>query len=205
MADDQGRPAGLMAGAEAAAGFGVEVFVEEDEVPPVRVVAKALADTQAGAGARAVRPEEAGEAGGNVAGDFAKREPGSGAGGTFHLEAVAVEVVVAFQGLDEEVVHRKPDRPPPVGVAAEKARGGFPRLVVHAMFLTAGGEDEGMGSVMLGERTNAEGGEKLLFIEQVAQHAGQPFARRDGQQAAGAVSHAVLVAVGCGGRGSGGI
>ena len=37
VACDERGPAGLMAGAEAAAVFAVEIFVEQDEIPPVRV------------------------------------------------------------------------------------------------------------------------------------------------------------------------
>ena len=39
---DEGRPAGLVAGADAGAGVAVEEFVEEDIVAPVRVVLKII-------------------------------------------------------------------------------------------------------------------------------------------------------------------
>lgn len=47
--DDEGGPAGLVGGAEAFAGFGVEVFVEEEEVLPVGDVGVAGCVAEAGA------------------------------------------------------------------------------------------------------------------------------------------------------------
>src|SRR5260370_29890444 len=38
----QGSPAGLMAGTEPAAGISVEIFVEQDEIAPVRIVLELL-------------------------------------------------------------------------------------------------------------------------------------------------------------------
>ena len=53
----QRRPAGLVAGADAAAGVAVEVFVEQHQVAPVRIVGVAAVVAVAGPAAR-LRPAE---------------------------------------------------------------------------------------------------------------------------------------------------
>ena len=107
----------------------------------------------------------------------------AGAGGALDLQAVAVEVMVALQRLDQQVVDRKPDRAAPVGVAAEEAGGGLAGLVVHPMLLAVETEDVRPVLVDAGQGADAVGREELVLVEQVAQHALQPLARRDGQQA----------------------
>ena len=62
-AGDQRRPAGLVAGAEAAAVVAVEVFVEQDQVAPVRVVGVAAVVAVAGPPAARVGQEEPRSAG----------------------------------------------------------------------------------------------------------------------------------------------
>ena len=52
------------------------------------------------------------------------------AGRVLDLEVVAEEPAVALEGADQEVVQREPDRPAPVGVAAEHRRRRLGRLVV---------------------------------------------------------------------------
>src|ERR1700678_511164 len=50
---------------------------------------------------------------------FRQCQPCTGLGGTFHLEAVAIEEMVFLQGLNDEIVHWKPNRSPPIGIASE--------------------------------------------------------------------------------------
>ena len=63
--------------------------------------------------------------------------------GTLHAHFVTVEVVISFQCFDDEIVHRKPDRPAPIGIAAKQAGSGLARRVIHTMFLTIGLQHEG--------------------------------------------------------------
>ena len=51
------------------------------------------------------------------------------------------------------------------------------------MLVAADAEDVGLLAMDARERADAVGREKFVFIEHVAQHALQPLARRDGQQA----------------------
>ena len=71
-ADDEGGPAGLVGGAEAFAGFGVEVLVEEEEVLPVRFLRVAGGFAKARALAVFAGEEEGDETVAEVDGDFAQ-------------------------------------------------------------------------------------------------------------------------------------
>ena len=108
---DQGGPAGLMAGPEPLAGVAVEVLVEQDQIAPVRVLGEARVRPVA-------RPPALVRQGRKIR---ARREASSlrdlleihqpaGAGRALDPQGVAVEVVVALQGLDQQVVQREPDR-----------------------------------------------------------------------------------------------
>ncbi len=92
-----------MAGAQAPAGFAVEVFVEQDQVAPVRVLGIAAVVAMTGAASVRVAQEEAGEPASQVVGDLLEVEASPGAGRAFHLEAVTVVVMVALQRFDEQV------------------------------------------------------------------------------------------------------
>src|SRR6185312_8678392 len=122
-------PAGLMTGADPAALVAVEVLIEQEEVPPVRIVLERL-------GVAVDRPapvtpaqEEARESPRELGRDLPEIEETAGAGRALDLQVVAVEVVESLQRLDEQVVDRKPDRSAPVRVTAEQPRARFPRLV----------------------------------------------------------------------------
>ncbi len=119
-AHDEGGPAGLVGGAESAAGFGVEEFVEQDEIAPVGIVGPARVFPVTGAVALGGAEEQPGEARFDFARDLLEVHQPAGAGGAFDLEAVAVEMVVAFERRDEVVVRREPDRAALVGIAAEE-------------------------------------------------------------------------------------
>src|SRR5688500_7468407 len=89
----QARPAGLMAGADAAAGVGVEILVERHPGAPVRIVIQPWVTAEHGAPALTVLEEEAAEPRGDVVGDLGQRPHASRAGGALHREPVA-EIVV---------------------------------------------------------------------------------------------------------------
>ena len=67
-----------------------------------------------------VGQEERRPAGAELVGDLVQVHHAARAGRALDLQLVAVEVVVALERLDQQVVDRKPDRPAPVGVAAEQ-------------------------------------------------------------------------------------
>src|SRR6266545_6064671 len=116
--DDAG-PSRLMVGSDSRAVVTVEVLVEEDEVPPVRVLLELLDASVDRAPPVGVPQEDAGVATGQLGGDIPQGHELPGARGALDLETVAVEMVEPLDRLDQQEVHRYPDRPAPVGVAAE--------------------------------------------------------------------------------------
>ena len=120
----QGRPAGLMAGAQAPAGFAVKVFVEQNKVAPMRVSREAgiVAVTRTSSGLRRAGKCAASRRASSCATSWRFMSCPEPVGhSTFRL--VAVKMVIAFQRLDQQVIDRKPDRPAPVRVAAEEPGG----------------------------------------------------------------------------------
>src|SRR5262245_7358533 len=99
-ARDECRPARLMARADAPTVLAVEVLVEEHEVLEVRV--GGIAPVRPVARTATVRPrqEDAREPRSELGGDLFEVQVPSGADGTFHLERVAVVVVVALERFD---------------------------------------------------------------------------------------------------------
>src|SRR4029077_5924792 len=128
--DGQSGPTGLMARAESLAGFAVKIFVKEHKVAPIWVVDEARVAAVARAASAGVGEKDAGEARAKFQGDLTKVHHVPRSGGTFDLEAVSIEMVVAFEGLEDEEVYREPDRPTPVRVAAEQTSRGFAGVIV---------------------------------------------------------------------------
>ena len=139
--DGQSGPTGLMARAESLAGFAVKIFVKEHKVAPVRIVDETRVAAVARAAPAGVGEKDAGEARTKFEGDLTEVHHAPRSGWAFDLEAVSIEVVVAFKGLKDEEVYREPDGPTPVRVAAEEAGSGFARVIVDAMLDSTNVED----------------------------------------------------------------
>src|SRR5271169_976789 len=111
---DQSSPASLVTRADACAIVGMEIFVEEEQIFPVRI---ALEDFGA-AGDRPPAVFATNENMNQAAGDFGSHFPevrfAPRARGTFDFEVLAIIMVILLQGFDEEIVQRKPDRAAPV-------------------------------------------------------------------------------------------
>src|SRR5207244_2906063 len=82
-------------------------------------------------------------------------EQPAGAGRALDLQVVAEEVVELLERLDQQVVDREPDRPPPVRVAAEEARRRLGRLVVHAVLGALDLQHVGMLAMVARQRADA--------------------------------------------------
>src|SRR5207244_13175639 len=102
------RPAGLVAGPDPGAVVTVEVFVEEDQVAPVRIALEALGPAIHGAAPVLVTEEDAGEAPRNLRGHRPQIEHRARAGRKRDLERVAVAVVELLARLDQQIVHGTP-------------------------------------------------------------------------------------------------
>jgi hypothetical protein len=92
---------------------------------------------------RFIGQEQVREPAGQFQGHLSEGLSVSGAGGELHRQGRAVIVVVALQGLDEQVVDGKPDRPAPVGVAAEQTAARHARPILDPVFLAPHPDGEG--------------------------------------------------------------
>ena len=91
-------------------------------------------------------------------------------------------MVISLQRFDQKIVGGKPDRPAPIGVAAEEPGVRFARRIFGAMHLAAGAKLVRMCRVKLRHGTNPVRGEKFVFIEDAAQHAFETDARGNRDQ-----------------------
>src|SRR3954464_11824429 len=110
-------PPGLVAGADAGAVVAMDVFVEQDEIAPVRILLKLC-------GAAVYRPaailapqEDPRKPLAEIFGHFVQRFLLTRPGGTLHTERIAVIKVGLQQSADDQDVDRHPDWAPPVGIA----------------------------------------------------------------------------------------
>src|SRR5258708_4897034 len=117
----QRRPPRLMTGAEAAAGFTVKIFVEENQIAPVWIGREPFIRSVTRAPAFFIREENAGESQVKFLSDLLQVHQPPGARGAFHPQMVAVEMMVSFERLDEQVIERKPNWTAPIRVPAEDA------------------------------------------------------------------------------------
>ena len=90
--------------------------------------------------------------------------------------------MVALQGGDDEVVDRHPDGAAPVGVAAVEPRRALARRVADLVRLALHHHAGRMIRVVLGQRTDAKGGQELGLVQHAREHAGQALAPHQGKQ-----------------------
>src|SRR5262249_49071634 len=107
---------------KAAAVIAMEVLVKEHEISPVRVGSVALLVTMDWTAARFIPQEQAAQAFRKFAGHVIEVHQVAGTGGELDLEVVPEVIIELLQGLDEEIVHGKPDRPSPVRVPTKQNR-----------------------------------------------------------------------------------
>jgi hypothetical protein len=97
-------------------------------------------------------------------------------------EGVAVEVVEAFEGFDEEVVDGEPDGAAPVGVSAEEGALGFAGFVVDLVGVAGDVELVGLIFEGFGDGADAPRGEEFVFVEDALEDALEAFAGDDGEE-----------------------
>src|SRR5262245_50366194 len=110
-----------MARPEPAAGLGVEVLVEQHEVTPRGIFGVAAIVAVTRTLTARVGKKDARQARADLARHLVERAHDARADRAFDAEALAVEMMVALEGLEQEIVQRKPHRAAPIGVAAEHA------------------------------------------------------------------------------------
>ena len=116
--DDQGGPAGLMAGAQARAVVAVEILEERDIVAPVRISLEEGAVAQNRPAIALVAGENRDQTPGELGGDLGQRRPLRSTARQSSGQARAVVAMILPERLDHQIVDRKPDRAAPVGITA---------------------------------------------------------------------------------------
>ncbi len=81
-----------------------------------------------------------------------------------------------LQRFDHQKIGRKPDRPAPIGIPAERAALRFSRLIIHPVFAAVDREDVRVRRVKLRQCANAVRRQKFLFIDHIPQDADQLLA-----------------------------
>jgi hypothetical protein len=130
-----------MTRAQAAAGFAVEIFVEQDQVSPVRIASVFVDLAVTRSRAVFVRQKDAGQSPGKLLRHFFERGHVSRASRALDLERFPVEEVITLERLDNEEVDREPDRATPVRVAAEEITVSLARDIIDTVFFVARAED----------------------------------------------------------------
>ena len=98
----------------------MEVFVEQNQITPVRVGAVFFSFSVTRALAIFNRQEDAREPARKLLRNFVEREHFSRTYRTLYFQLIAVEMVVALECFPDEVIDRELDRAGPVGVATEE-------------------------------------------------------------------------------------
>ncbi|HYX59139.1 MAG TPA: hypothetical protein VE888_09030, partial [Streptosporangiaceae bacterium] len=175
-------PAGLVGGTQPGSVVAVEVLVEQDQVTPVRVVLKEPGSAVDGALPVTVPQEGADQAAGQLLGHLEQRHHRPGAGRAFDPQVVAVVPVVLQQGPDQQQVDREPDRPAPVGVAAEHAGGRLGRLVLDRVLAPGHVDRIGMLEVPARDGADAVRPQEPPLVQHPGQDAPQLVLVHQGQQ-----------------------
>src|SRR5262249_31408884 len=132
----------------------MEVFVEEDELLPVRIILEHWIPPMCRTGALCVPRKQGRQAIGEVGCDLTKIHHVPRTARAFHFHSVAVVVMIPLHGLDDEEVHREPDWTAPIGVAAKQIDGRLPRLVVDGMLAPSNLQPKRMIAMRLRDTAN---------------------------------------------------
>ena len=103
-----------MRSADALSCLGMEVFVKQEQIPPVRHVGVAFGRAKTGSVALLVGKKERDEAVAKVNCNVAKIREGAGAARILDGERFTVKIEVALERFNDQEVDWKPDRSPPV-------------------------------------------------------------------------------------------
>jgi len=138
-------------GADAGAVVAVEIFVEQQIVPPIRIALEFFGTAEHRPTPGFVAQKDPGQPIGDLAGDLEQVHRLARAGRTFDPEVVAVIEVVLHQSANQQHIDRHPYRSAPVRVAAEHAGVRLRRQIIHPVFLPADIKNIGMICVIPGQ------------------------------------------------------
>src|SRR5712664_3154761 len=125
-----------MAGADSGPVVAMKIFVEQDEVAPMRIALKEIDAACNRPAAVRITQKDVCEPPGNFGRYLPEIRFVAGMRWTFHFEIFAVVVMKLLQRFHQEIINRKPDRSAPVRISAEKARRGLRRLVFEPAHLS---------------------------------------------------------------------
>src|SRR6267154_2534786 len=182
----QTGPAGLMAGANPAPIITVEIFVEENEIAPVRIALKKFRAAGYRTAAVRIAKENVNEPPGNFRRHLPEIGFGAGMRGALDFKIFTVVVVEFLQGFHEQIVHGKPDGPAPVGISAKEACRGFSGFVVNAVGVSVHLNLVRMVLMEARESTHSVGRKKFRFVQHAAEDALELFAIHQGKKPADA-------------------
>src|SRR5438067_301037 len=114
---DEARPASLVRRAEASSGVTVEVLVKQDVIAEVRIALQERIAPEHRTASTPIAYEDARQSASQLRRHLVDRQVATRAGGALDSEVVAVVVVELLERLDDQIVHRHPDRTAPVRVA----------------------------------------------------------------------------------------
>src|SRR5580704_262300 len=143
-----------MTGTATATAFSVEIFVEQDQVLPMRIGGVSQVITVARPSPFMVFDKQTDEPAGNFVCHLLKVHENTRPGGAFDFEVIPVKIIVSLQSLHDQIVDRKPDRSSPVGVSTEKMSVPFAGNIIDAVFTAVGAENVRMCGVDLGKGTD---------------------------------------------------
>src|SRR6516165_11761558 len=137
-------PSGLMASAEAGAVVAVEVFIEQDEIPPMRILLKLPCSPVNRPPLVLVVEKDVVRPVRKLLSDLIQCHLPARASGTFHPEIIPIIDVILQQSTDDQAVNGHPDGSTPVGIATEHSRVRLRRQIVHPVFLATDAKYIGM-------------------------------------------------------------
>src|SRR6478752_3873875 len=114
----------------------VKVLVKQDQIPPVWIFLENLGSPGNWSPPIGVSQENPDQAPRNLPRHLPQISLFPRVRRTLHLEILAIVMMELLQRLNQQVVHRHPDRPPPVRIHADERRGRFRRLIVHLVHVT---------------------------------------------------------------------
>src|SRR6266566_9078520 len=177
-------PSRLMAGADATAIVSMKILVEENQILPVRIMLELVRSSMNRPQSVLIAQEGSRETPRDLLRNFPEREEVPRPCRAFDLVFLAEIVVELLEGFDDQKVYRKPDRAPPVGIAAEQARARFSRLIFEAVLGRAESKHIRVVFVISRHGSNSIWRQKFVFIQHVSENTAELLAVHNGHEPA---------------------
>ena len=157
-------------------------LMEQQQFAPMRIIRPDHFLAEAGTLSLAVGQKQLEQPTAQLVGRLFQIDLTTRTGGKVDLKTIAVEEMVAFQGFQQQIVERKPDRSAPVRVAAEHSGFRIAGRIADRGIMPLAVKNVGVILVILRHRTDAAGSQEFVFVEQVFERPAQPARRGKCQQ-----------------------